>query len=409
MTETNYIYEETSGVPLKMWARGVAIEEEAKRQLHNTASLPFIHKHVAVMPDAHWGMGSTIGSVIPTKGAIIPAAVGVDLGCGMTAVQTNLKAEDLPDNLEFTRSCIEEVVPHGRTNNGGANDRGAWGNIPNDIANLFNQSLENDYEKITEKHPKAFSNNNARHLGTLGTGNHFIEICLDENNSVWAMLHSGSRGCGNRIGTYFISKAKKEMERWFISLPDMNLSYLVEGSELFDDYVKAVKWAQHFAKENRRVMMERVLLALAKSLNNKNTNVTQAVVDCHHNYVEKENHFGSNVWVTRKGAVRARKNDLGIIPGSMGVQSYIVRGKGNSNSFHSCSHGAGRAMSRNEAKRRFTVNDHIEATRGVECRKDESVLDETPNAYKNIDDVMNAQKDLVEIVHTLKQVVCVKG
>jgi tRNA-splicing ligase RtcB len=267
--------------------------------------------------------------------------------------------------------------------------------------------LSDRYKAITDKHPKALAQNNRRHMGTLGTGNHFIEVCLDETDQVWVMLHSGSRGCGNRIGMYFINRAKKEMERWFIRLPDQDLAYLVEGSELFDDYVEAVGWAQDYALENRKEMMSAIVRAMRPGL--PEFAITDMAVNCHHNYVTKENHFGANVWVTRKGAVRAREGDLGIIPGSMGARSYIVWGKGNTDSFHSCSHGAGRAMSRGEAKKRFTLEDHAKATEGVECRKDSEVIDETPGAYKNIDAVMAAQADLVEIVHTLKQIVCVKG
>ena len=392
--------------PIKAWTNGVQVEDVAVKQLRNIANMPFIHKHVAVMPDCHWGMGATIGSVIATKGAIIPAAVGVDIGCGMMAVQIGLPASRLPDNLKGLRSAIEAAVPHGRTDNGGKNDRGAWHDVPDDIAWAWS-SLGQRYKSITEKHSKALSNNNARHLGTLGTGNHFIEVCLDESDQVWVMLHSGSRGCGNRIGTYFIQRAKKEMEQWFIQLPDANLAYLTEGSDLFDDYVEAVGWAQDFAAENRKQMMSAILRAMGSILGE--FAIVGEAVNCHHNYVAKENHFGSNVWLTRKGAVRAREGDLGIIPGSMGVRSYIVRGKGNAESFNSCSHGAGRAMSRRQARDKFSVEDHTKATEGVECRKDAGVIDETPGAYKDIDAVMAAQADLVEVVHTLKQVVCVKG
>ena len=407
MSDTGYIYEATGGVPIKLWTRGVDMEDEAHEQLRNVASLPFIHKHVAAMPDVHWGIGATIGSVIATKGAIIPAAVGVDIGCGMIAVQTTLVASDLPDNLLGVRSAIEAAVPHGRTDKGGKNDRGAWGDVPDGVADVWASEFAESYDTITVKHPKALARNSARHLGTLGTGNHFIEVCIDEGNRVWAMLHSGSRGCGNRIGTYFIRRAKKEMERWFIQLPDKNLAYLVEGSQLFGDYVEAVGWAQRYAMRNREAMMAVVLMAMGKELPSFGT--TDVAVNCHHNYVTKENHFGANVWVTRKGAVRARAGDMGIIPGSMGARSYIVRGKGNADSFHSCAHGAGRAMSRTEAKKRFTLEDHAKATEGVECRKDADVIDETPGAYKDIDAVMAAQADLVEVVHTLRQVVCVKG
>jgi tRNA-splicing ligase RtcB len=395
-----------SRLPIKAWINGVQLEDAARQQLLNVADLPFIHKHVAAMPDVHWGTGATIGSVIPTKGAIIPAAVGVDIGCGMMAMQTTLRADQLPDSLSAVRSDIEAAVPHGRTDHGGKNDRGAWGELPQTAGERWLR-LSDRYEAITGKHPKALAQNNSRHMGTLGTGNHFIEVCLDESSQVWVMLHSGSRGCGNRIGTYFILAAKKEMERWFISLPDKDLAYLVEGSELFGDYVEAVEWAQDYAYENRKEMMAAVLSAMRRTL--PEFAVTDMAVNCHHNYVAKENHYGANVWLTRKGAVRARKGDLGIIPGSMGVRSYIVRGKGNPVSFNSCSHGAGRAMSRGQAKKQFTLEDHAKATAGVECRKDAEVIDETPGAYKDIDAVMAAQQDLVEVVYTLKQVVCVKG
>jgi tRNA-splicing ligase RtcB len=392
-------------VPIKGFTEGVLVEEEALKQLKNLAQLPFLHKHVAVMPDVHAGKGSTIGSVIVTKGAIIPAAVGVDIGCGMMAIQTNIKASQLPDNLFNIRSAIEAAVPHGRTDNGGLMDRGAWGNA--DRKELL---IPHGLSQIIEKHAKLekAAKRAPFHIGTLGTGNHFIELCLDENHDVWIMLHSGSRGIGNAIGMYFIELAKQEMRRFFINLPDMDLSYLPEGSFYYDDYMQAVQWAQSFARANREVMMKAVIKAVSDQLGLDIT-PQEVAVNCHHNYVEKEHHFGSNVLVTRKGAVRAREGDLGIIPGSMGTKSFIVRGKGNAESFHSCSHGAGRAMSRTKAEKIFTVEDHIRATEGVECRKDVDVIDETPLAYKDIDAVMYAQRDLVEVVHTLKQVVCVKG
>jgi tRNA-splicing ligase RtcB len=354
-------------------------------------------------------MGATVGSVIATKGAVIPAAVGVDIGCGMAAVRTSLSAADLPDNLFGIRSAIEAKIPHGRTNNGGPGDRGAWGNRLGYDANRLTPSLA-ALGQIVEKHPQiAQAANRARlHAGTLGTGNHFVEVCLDEEQFVWVMLHSGSRGIGNRIGTYFIEKAKEDMRRWHINLPDVDLAYLSEGSQGFDDYIQAVSWAQGFARLNRGLMMDAALAAIRESIPKPFT-VDSVAVNCHHNYVERENHFGADVLVTRKGAVRARAGDLGIIPGSMGARSFIVRGKGNPESFCSCSHGAGRSMSRAEAKRRFTVADHVAATKGVECRKDANVIDETPAAYKDINAVMAAQADLVEVVHTLKQVVCVKG
>lgn len=405
MTQSyNYI---DHGKGIKAWTKGVPLEPEAEQQLRNVAEMPFIHKHIAVMPDVHWGRGATIGSVIPTRGAIIPAAVGVDIGCGMIAQKIGMKASQLPDNLRTIRDAIEKAIPVGRTDNGGKNDRGAWGDLPPLTAHAWSIMRE-DYAHIIEKHPKARAFNTARHMGTLGTGNHFIELCLDENDDVWMMLHSGSRGPGNRIGSYFIQLAKREMERWFIQLPDKDLAYFVEGSEYFNDYVAAVSWAQEFASLNREVMMANALGALLRSTN-MHFELEEKAVNCHHNYVARENHFGANVLVTRKGAVRAREGDLGIIPGSMGARSFIVRGKGNADSFHSCSHGAGRAMSRGDARRKFTLEDHAKATEGVECRKDAGVLDESPGAYKDIAAVMAAQSDLVSIVHTLKQVVCVKG
>lgn len=395
------------GVPVKAWVKGVKFEEDAKKQLLNVSQLPFIHRWLACMPDVHAGWGSTIGSVIPTKKAIIPAAVGKDLGCGMMAIQTTLTSHDLTDGSDkFLFDLISRVVPHGRTDNGGFGDRGAWGNTPPEVDAAW-MGLEDKYKKIVGKHPKAKHHRQHHHLGTMGGGNHFFEVCLDESDRVWLMLHSGSRGVGNRIGTYFIELAKKEMERWFIHLPDTELAYLPEGSTLFDDYVEAMLWAQEFARINREVMMNRVLSHLKEKWEGFDT--TDVAVNCHHNYATKEHHYGENVWVTRKGAVCAREGLLGIIPGSMGEKSYIVRGRGNPESFHSCSHGAGRTMSRTDAKKLFTIEDHTKATEGVYCDKTAGTLDESPGSYKPIDDVMKAQEDLVEVVHTLKQIVCVKG
>lgn len=402
----SYQFIETNRAPIKAWINGVQLEDAARKQLVNVASMPFIHKHVAAMPDVHWGMGATVGSVIATKGAVIPAAVGVDIGCGMMAVQTTLRAEHLPDSLHSLRTKIENAVPHGRTNNGGPGDRGAWHDLPSSHEQRWG-ALVARYDAILEKHPKSKPYNTANHMGTLGTGNHFIEVCLDEDGAVWVMLHSGSRGPGNKFGTYFIEKAKGDMRRWFINLPDDDLAYIPDGSTLFRDYIEAVEWAQDYAMENRKAMMGAVLDAMHDELGE--FGLAKEAVNCHHNYVSREHHFGANVIVTRKGAVRAREGDLGIIPGSMGARSYIVRGKGCADSFHSCSHGAGRKMSRGQAQRTFTLEDHAKATEGVECRKDEGVIDETPGAYKDIDAVMAAQTDLVDIVHTLKQVLCVKG
>lgn len=406
--ETGYQMIESEGMPIKAWTRGVQVEDVAQQQLRNLARMPFIHKHIAAMPDVHWGMGATVGSVIATKGAIIPAAVGVDIGCGMMAQRTTLTASDLPDNLLGLRTAIESRIPHGRTNNGGPGDRGAWGDTLPVYAALDKHMAGLD--AIVAKHPKiGQAAQRARsHAGTLGTGNHFVEVCLDEEQRVWIMLHSGSRGIGNRIGSHFIELAKEDMRRWFINLPDQDLAYFPAGSENYGDYRQAVGWAQAFARINREIMMAAALEAVAEAVPKPFT-CDCGAVNCHHNYVSEERHFGENVLVTRKGAVKAGEGDLGIIPGSMGAKSFIVRGKGNRDSFCSCSHGAGRSMSRTEARKRFTVADHIKATEGVECRKDAEVIDETPAAYKDIDAVMAAQTDLVEVVHTLRQVVCVKG
>jgi len=400
---------ETEGVPIKAWTRGVTIEAAARKQLENVARLPIVFRHVAVMPDVHFGIGATVGSVVPTIGAIIPAAVGVDIGCGMMAVETSLVATALPDSLKALRLAIEHAVPHGRTQNGGRGDRGAWHEVPSGVAEAW-KGLAREYKELAERHKRIGDGNDLNHLGTLGTGNHFIEVCLDERDHVWFMLHSGSRGVGNRIGSYFIELAKRDMQRHIRNLPDKDLAYLSEGTEHFDDYVAAVSWAQRYAMTNRQLMMEAVIeAAKSEDCGLPPFELGETAVNCHHNYVAKEHHFGKDVFVTRKGAVRARLGDLGIIPGSMGARSYIVSGKGEPQSFSSCSHGAGRAMSRGEAKRRFTVEDHVKATEGVECRKDADVIDETPMAYKPIEQVMAAQADLVEIVHELRQVVCVKG
>ncbi len=408
MTEALYDFQHVEGgVPIKMWTRGVPVEDGARAQLARAAQMPFVFKHVAAMPDVHIGIGATVGSVIPTKGAVIPAAVGVDIGCGMMAARTSLVASDLPDNLEGIRSAIEQAVPHGRDVGRGKRDKGSWGDPPAPIVEAW-ATLAARFERIVEKYPKLKNTNNLVHLGTLGTGNHFIELCLDQDQRVWVMLHSGSRGIGNAIGSYFIELAKQDMRKWHINLPDENLAYFPEGTDHFDDYVEAVGWAQDFAALNRRMMMTNVIRALRGQIA-KPFDAELEAVNCHHNYVQRENHFGENVLVTRKGAVRAAKGVLGIIPGSMGAKSFIVRGLGNPESFDSCSHGAGRVMSRTAAKKLVTLDEHIRDTAGVECRKDEGVIDETPKAYKPIEAVMAAQADLVEIVHTLKQVVCVKG
>lgn len=404
--EPNYLQEPVpGGVPLKLWTRGVPVEAEARQQLANAARLPVVFRHIAAMPDVHLGIGATVGSVIPTVRAIIPAAVGVDIGCGMIANRTTLPAQDLPDSLGPLRAAIEHAVPHGRAP--GARDPGAWSRVPAEVDRAWSE-LAPGFDALCRDYPKLHKTNHRSHLGTLGTGNHFVEVCLDEQGFVWFMLHSGSRGVGNAIGSMFIELAKKDAMRQQANLPDEDLAYFEEGSQYFGDYVRAVGWAQRYAAVNRELMMQRVIEA-ARPVIGKPFESHLEAVNCHHNYVQKETHFGRDVYVTRKGAVSARKGQLGIIPGSMGARSYIVRGKGNPESFESCSHGAGRTMSRHEAKRRFTVEDQRAATAGVECRKDKAVIDEIPMAYKDIDAVMAAQEDLVEVVHTLKQVVCVKG
>jgi tRNA-splicing ligase RtcB len=394
------------GVPFTYVQAVPDIEDSALTQLKNLARLPFIAPNgVAVMPDVHMGKGASVGTVIATDKAIIPSAVGVDIGCGMNAVRLSLKASDLPDSLLAIRHQIERDVPLGA---GGRHDE-KW--VPpghEGSAHPMWGGLAKTGWLLSPDDPYKLMEKAWFQLGTLGSGNHFIELCIDENQDVWVMLHSGSRGIGNMIGNYFIEKAKKRMEQYFITLPDGDLAYLPEDTDDFNDYVEAVGWAQNYALENRRVMMQSVLAALARTIPVEFTVTTEAI-NCHHNYVEKENHFGRNLWVTRKGAIRAREGDLGIIPGSMGQRSYIVRGKGNPESYCSCSHGAGRAMSRAEAKRRFTLADLEAQTSGVECRKDADVLDEIPGSYKPLDLVMANQKDLVEVVHTLQAVLCVKG
>ena len=387
-------------VPVKVFTED--IDQASINQLGNMAQLPFIHSHIAAMPDVHHGIGATVGSVIPCKGAIIPAAVGVDIGCGMNAIRLSLKANDLPDNLQAVRSAIEKRVPVGFEEHTSSTVQGATLN-----------NIGKHLDVITDKHPglikmqRNFERTWGKQLGTLGGGNHFIELCIDEDEDVWVMLHSGSRGIGNVIGRYFIEKAKKDVGKTLGQLPDKDLAYFTEGTQHFEDYVQAVSWAQDYAMLNRREMMRLVLEALKSQL--KPFTTTREAINCHHNYVQKETHFGAEVYLTRKGAISAREGELGIIPGSMGAKSYIVRGLGNAQSFCSCSHGAGRRMSRTEAKRRFNTRDLVEQTIGVECRKDKGVVDEIPGAYKDIDVVMQNQSDLVEVIHTLKQVVCIKG
>jgi len=379
------------------------VESSALDQLKNIALLPFVHNHVAAMPDVHTGIGATVGAVIPTKGAIIPAAVGVDIGCGMTATRLSIKANQLPDNLKAVRRAIEEAIPVGFAKHKSIRAK-------NSTIIALDKVLD---KQIIGKHPaiakmlKKTYQTWTQQLGTLGGGNHFIELCLDENQDVWIMLHSGSRGIGNVIGRYFINLAKKDMEQHITQLPARDLAYFTEGAKHFDDYVEAVHWAQEYALFNRREMMRLIIEAVRKPL--PPFDITKEAINCHHNYVAIEEHFGEQVFLTRKGAISAYDGELGIIPGSMGAKSYIVRGMGNPESFCSCSHGAGRKMSRSAARRCFSQDDVEIQTQGVECRKDKDVIDEIPGAYKPIEEVMENQNDLVEVVHTLKQVVCVKG
>jgi tRNA-splicing ligase RtcB len=387
-------------VPVKLYTGD--IEPAARQQLVNISRLPIVHHHVAAMPDVHLGIGATVGSVIPTKSAIIPAAVGVDIGCGMIASRLSLTGNDFQErDLKKVFDQISRDVPVGFEQHDERDAR-------THAAKRFSKKLS----VMKQKHPGIEKrvgkhSNWARQLGTLGGGNHFIEVCLDEENRAWVMLHSGSRGIGNAIGSYFIELAKKDSLKNNVHLPDADLAYFPEGAQHFDDYVEAVGWAQDYARANRAEMMELVIEALRRHL--PAFDETDEAVNCHHNYVEREHHFGADVWLTRKGAIRARKGELGIIPGSMGARSYIVRGTGSADSFHSCAHGAGRRMSRNAAQKKFSLEDLKEQTEGVICRKDKGVLDEIPGAYKNIDEVMANQSDLVEVVHTLKQVLCVKG
>jgi tRNA-splicing ligase RtcB len=394
-------HEITEGrVPVKVYTG--EIEPAARAQLVNISRLPIVHHHVAAMPDVHLGIGATVGSVIPTLRAIIPAAVGVDIGCGMMATRLSLTANEIDESsLKKVFSQISRDVPVGF-------DQHDEHGVRSHAAKPFKKGLM----KILERHPgigKRVGKRSswAHQLGSLGGGNHFIEVCLDEASRVWVMLHSGSRGIGNAIGTYFIELARKDAEKIQLQLPDRDLAYFPEGAAHFEDYVEAVGWAQDYARANREEMMDLVLEALHRHL--PGFEVTEEAVNCHHNYVEREEHYGEKVWLTRKGAIRAGAGELGIIPGSMGARSYIVRGKGSVESFQSCAHGAGRKMSRNAAQKKFNVEDLIQQTSGVICRKDKGVLDEIPGAYKNIDEVMANQSDLVEVVHTLKQVLCVKG
>lgn len=384
---------EAGGLPIKVWIKDMwnNLEPQALEQAKKVSRLPFIHKHVALMPDAHLGKGACVGSVIASNGAIVPSLVGVDIGCGMLAAKTNLTASDLPTNLQSLRFAIETVVPVGH----------------NCHEYAKNPKLDPKQLTVYADLPTKTYARIGTQVGTLGGGNHFIEICLDENDDVWVMLHSGSRNIGKEVAEKHIGKAKGLMKQMFINLEDKDLSYFARDTAEYNNYLADVLWCQNYAARNREFMFESVIKAI--QIHMPQTEVVGEITSCHHNYISLENHYGTNVIITRKGAIRAREGDLGIIPGSMGAKSFIVKGKGNKESFCSCSHGAGRKMSRSEAKRTFTVSDLEAQTAGVECRKDASVVDEIPGAYKDIDIVMDNQKDLVEVVHTLKQIMCIKG
>lgn len=392
----------------RLWTGDMEVEADAIEQIRNVTMLPILAGPVAVMPDVHLGKGATVGTVIPTRAAIVPAAVGVDIGCGMLAVKTDLVAGDLPESLNKVRAQIERDVPVGF---------GFHRRVVEPKGSLAAQELERRMQDLEGRYSRlrileTMGGFNQKRLwgqlGSLGGGNHFIEICLDVEGAVWIMLHSGSRGIGNTIGTTAMDMAKAVAKRVDRELPDRDLAWLDEGSPEFEAYVEGLGWAQEYASLNRDLMLHLVHKAFSKALG-REVRFVGEVTNCHHNYARVEEHFGENVWVTRKGAVSARAGELGIIPGSMGAKSFIVRGKGEAASYCSCSHGAGRRMSRTQARKRFTREDLAEQTAGVECRKDGGVIDEIPSAYKDIDAVMAAQSDLVEVVATLKQILCVKG
>lgn len=392
---------------VKMWVGDMEVEQAAISQIMNIAQLPILAGHIAIMPDVHMGKGATVGSVIPTRSAIIPAAVGVDIGCGMCAVMTNLTAEDLPESLFALRNQIERDVPVGFDEH-----KAGIPSVSGPYADILRKNLRKTMERwdslaMKSMLGRADEKKIGRQIGTLGGGNHFIEVCLDSSNRVWVMLHSGSRGIGNQIGTVAIELAKEQALKRGWGLADADLAWLDEGTSDFDAYIEAMHWAQDYARFNRDTMMNLVLSGM-KARFPKMITIGE-VVNCHHNFTSWEEHNDEGMWVTRKGAVSAKEGQMGIIPGSMGAKSFIVRGKGNEESYCSCSHGAGRKMSRNQAKKLFTSLDLATQTAGVECRKDDDVIDEIPGAYKDIDQVMAAQTDLVDVVETLKQVLCVKG
>jgi tRNA-splicing ligase RtcB len=408
---------ETENAAIKLWTTdGLELEQKAMKQLRDLAELPIIFKHVAVMPDVHFGYGTTVGTVFASQNAIIPAAVGVDIGCGMTALNTHVHVNAVRDRKEL-RALLESVVPHGRSNNGDNGDTGSWDvdDIPEDVMYVWKNRLESEFNEIVDSYRElGRGTGKIRQLGTLGTGNHFLEITVDENDEVWVLLHTGSRGIGAHIGDLYSEIAYQDLEAWTLkTMPNRSLAHIPRCSKHFHGYIKASMWAQKYAVENRSIIMQRALQALANYVGDKTLVPkycdSKTWIDCYHNYIAFEHHFNKNVMVTRKGAVRAYKRDYCIIPGSMGACTYIARGLGNTESFMSCSHGAGRKLSRDEAMKSITLEQHVTSTAGVECCKDASVLDETPLAYKDIDLVMEAQRTLVEPIRKLKQIICIKG
>ena len=381
--------------PVLSWADHALGHEETK-MAKNVASLPFVFKHVALMPDVHLGKGALVGSVVATKEAIVPAAVGVDIGCGMAAIKTPLRYEQLEGKLKQIRLEIEAAIPVGFNDNK---------EVEKPVFNWQGWREFSDlHDGVQHLEGKAM-----KQMGSLGGGNHFIEVCIDTDNQVWLMLHSGSRNIGNMLAQRHIETAKELARLAGTSLPDKDLAYFIAGTSEFAAYWRDLQWAQEYARVNRDVMMARFKKIIEKYASGGKPVKPLLTVNCHHNYAEKEVHFGEDVYVTRKGAVRARTEDYGIIPGSMGAKSFIVKGKGNAESYCSCSHGAGRSLSRSKAKDQFTLDDLIQQTQGIECRKDTGIIDEIPAAYKPIEQVMHQQSDLVEVVATLRQIICIKG
>ncbi|GAA0479208.1 RtcB family protein [Actinoplanes capillaceus] len=380
---------------LMNWAS--LLEDETRRQAELASKLPFIHPHIALMPDAHLGKGATVGSVIPTRGAIIPAAVGVDIGCGMAAVRTRYHRDDLPPKLSTLRTSIERAVPL----SAGSNNQRLTDSARERVGRLSAEAARAGFD------PGRYAKNWELQLGSLGSGNHFIEVCRDESGTVWLFLHSGSRGVGNKIASHHIRVAQEVITRGGISVPHPDLAYLVEGTEEFDVYLRELRWAQNFALVNRDEMMDRVIACFAEFVGGPVDEVER--VQCHHNYTERETHFGETVWLSRKGAINAARGVPGLIPGSMGDASYVVVGRGDAMSLNSSPHGAGRAYSRTRARKTFTREQLREAMKGIEFRDTDAFLDEIPQAYKPIDVVMRDAADLVEIRHTLRQLVNVKG